>query len=352
MKTKLFLLCTLLFAMNQSFAQVTLPYYEGFNYTVGNPLCDATLGNQGPWLPNFTTNTNGDPVVVTSPFWTLPGGLAFTQTGEAVQFAGGSDDVVTEIPDQGTSGLIYASFVFKIDPDLASITDLAGGFIFSFGKVNAGLNGYNYCSAVYIRKVTDGTFNIGVSETNSTAVTSWIGGGTPTAYNTQTDYFVVIAYDIAGRLSKIWVNADITGAEPAVSADTTADGGTGSRNNIVVVRFSLEANSRTPSTIFDELRVGNTWQSVTGQAPLSVAKNEYANSVSLYPNPAKDVVRIETKNNVNVSSVEVFNLLGQSVLSQSTLKDNKINVSSLSKGLYLLKLASDKGTIAKKVVIE
>lgn len=346
------LLFSLFLTTALSFAQVTLPYYEGFNYPVTADPDPLTLlvspsGNLGPWLSTFTTNTNGDPFMVASPFWSgLPNQLALSQTGEAIQFQGGSDDPVIPIPDQGSSGLIYSSFIFKVT-DQSLVTDTNGGFIYSFGKVNSGNNGYNYCSAVYLRKTSETTFNVGVSETNSTSVAAW----SPTTFNVNDDVFVVIAYDIANQLSKIWINPNISGVEPAPTVDTSADSSTGSRNNIVVVRLSLESNARTPTTILDEIRIGNTWQSVTGQAPLSVTENELSSKLKIYPNPAKDVISIET-DNVKISSVELFTLLGQKVKSQSSLTDNKLSVSDLSKGIYLLKVSAEGSSTTKKIIIE
>lgn len=67
---------------------------------------------------------------------------------------------------------------------------------------------------------------------------------------------------------------------------------------------------------------------------------------SMSPNPANNVLTINSKETLN--KVEIFNLLGKRVL--STTNTNNINVSSLSKSVYLVKLSSNKGVSTKKLV--
>ncbi|MBN8642649.1 MAG: T9SS type A sorting domain-containing protein [Flavobacteriales bacterium] len=71
-------------------------------------------------------------------------------------------------------------------------------------------------------------------------------------------------------------------------------------------------------------------------------------SFGVSPNPAKDVVTITSDEVVN--SVELFDINGRTVLSIEG--SNQINVSDLSSGIYMMKIASDKGTATKKLVVE
>ncbi len=73
--------------------------------------------------------------------------------------------------------------------------------------------------------------------------------------------------------------------------------------------------------------------------------------LTIYPNPTKgNIIHISTSAST-ITKIEIFNILGTSVLSQK-LKNNstEINVSNLNKGLYLIKLNSEKGSITKKLV--
>ena len=69
--------------------------------------------------------------------------------------------------------------------------------------------------------------------------------------------------------------------------------------------------------------------------------------VGLYPNPVNDVLNIDTKD--EISSVEVFALQGQKVLSS---KENKINVSQLPAGIYLVRIEDVNNNIATKKIIK
>ena len=81
-----------------------------------------------------------------------------------------------------------------------------------------------------------------------------------------------------------------------------------------------------------------TWSFTTGAA-LSVEENTLE-TFSVYPNPTSDILNIKTIKDID--NVTVFNLLGQSVASfkKNDIIDSSINLSELSKGLYLVKISS------------
>ena len=68
--------------------------------------------------------------------------------------------------------------------------------------------------------------------------------------------------------------------------------------------------------------------------------------VSVYPNPVNDVLRISK----DVATVEVFNILGQRIISASNV--NSIDTSSLENGSYIVKLTSDEGLTASKRIFK
>ncbi|RUA28364.1 MAG: T9SS C-terminal target domain-containing protein [Bacteroidetes bacterium] len=72
---------------------------------------------------------------------------------------------------------------------------------------------------------------------------------------------------------------------------------------------------------------------------------------SIYPNPTnKGYVNIKTTSNSAVN-VTVFDLLGKKVITK-TLSNNKLNVSSLKSGVYLLNIEQNGASTTKKLVIE
>lgn len=73
-------------------------------------------------------------------------------------------------------------------------------------------------------------------------------------------------------------------------------------------------------------------------------------SVNVYPNPANNTLYVNATS--NISKIEVFNTLGQKVMTVSA-NDNhaQLNTSNLSKGMYMLKLHTDNGVVNQKFTI-
>jgi hypothetical protein len=75
----------------------------------------------------------------------------------------------------------------------------------------------------------------------------------------------------------------------------------------------------------------------------------------LYPNPFTNEITIDvSKENIEISKVEVFNIIGISLLSKTNNLDQKItiNTSNLSNGIYLIRLTDTKGEIVVKKMIK
>jgi hypothetical protein len=86
-------------------------------------------------------------------------------------------------------------------------------------------------------------------------------------------------------------------------------------------------------------------------AALSVQDFEFSNYFSVYPNPVHDVLTISAKESIEVSSINIYNTLGQLVLVIPNAQNTKmVDVSSLTTGNYFIKINSDKGTSNTKFV--
>ncbi len=64
-----------------------------------------------------------------------------------------------------------------------------------------------------------------------------------------------------------------------------------------------------------------------------VAKN---NTVTLYPNPAKDVINLSSKE--KISDVKIYNTAGVLIKTNVNVTDNKVNISQLKPGVYVVKI--------------
>ena len=109
---------------------------------------------------------------------------------------------------------------------------------------------------------------------------------------------------------------------------------------------------------FDDFQVYNQWftdQGVYGlyltQSPTVLDSQSFQTKnlkASMYPNPASDHFTIEMEN--EVKSVEIFSLQGQKVL---TSKNKNVDVSGLSKGMYLVRIEDvDNAVATKKLIVE
>lgn len=70
----------------------------------------------------------------------------------------------------------------------------------------------------------------------------------------------------------------------------------------------------------------------------------------LYPNPAINEINFEFNGNKEGVSIEIFNMTGQKVLTTKLVNKNKINVSALPSGVYILKANLNGETQIKKFI--
>jgi hypothetical protein len=76
--------------------------------------------------------------------------------------------------------------------------------------------------------------------------------------------------------------------------------------------------------------------------PGEVGINDFSANWNIYPNPAKDQINIQ---GLTVKSVAIFNLTGSKVMESTK---NSFNISSLNKGIYMVKITDENGKVAVK----
>jgi len=74
-------------------------------------------------------------------------------------------------------------------------------------------------------------------------------------------------------------------------------------------------------------------------------------SIQVYPNPTKDKIYIKNSENVKIESISLFELKGKKIMEFEKTK-TELDLSGVSKGIYLLKLTHGNEIIIKKIVIE
>jgi hypothetical protein len=88
-------------------------------------------------------------------------------------------------------------------------------------------------------------------------------------------------------------------------------------------------------------------------AALATQDFNFGTYFSVYPNPAKQVLNMETKATITVKSINIYNMLGQMVMVIPNAESvSSIDVSDLKTGTYFIKVNTDKGTANAKFLKE
>ncbi|WP_033962089.1 T9SS type A sorting domain-containing protein [Psychroserpens jangbogonensis] len=86
------------------------------------------------------------------------------------------------------------------------------------------------------------------------------------------------------------------------------------------------------------------------EAPLGIDTYEF-NAFSVYPIPTKDVLNITSKSVLN--AVKIYNILGQEVYAKNTEASQlKLDLSSFTSGIYIVKLFTEEGQHSFRVIKE
>ncbi len=110
--------------------------------------------------------------------------------------------------------------------------------------------------------------------------------------------------------------------------------------NGAILGGALNINATTNSVYIDSIIFDTT---------LSTADFGNANTtISLFPNPANDVLNISSSN--NISNIEVYDMQGRNVASNHN--DSNVNVAALGKGAYIVKVVQENGSVIAKQFIK
>tara|TARA_R110000850_G_scaffold203228_1_gene329438 strand:- start:47219 stop:48136 length:918 start_codon:yes stop_codon:yes gene_type:complete len=92
---------------------------------------------------------------------------------------------------------------------------------------------------------------------------------------------------------------------------------------------------------------GLVWNVLGDDEPLSVNET-LASQVSVYPNPATDVINIKTPSNIQVTGAILYDLLGKNT--GVVFANGQVDVSALSRGVYMLTVETNEGSLTQKIV--
>ncbi|QOD62002.1 T9SS type A sorting domain-containing protein [Polaribacter haliotis] len=260
---------------------------------------------------------------------TANNGTNHTSTGETVEFD--SIEFINEIPKVEKNSYTFdtdaenweeldASVV--VSAGVLTITPVAGEsskIIQSINNVNATTN--KFVHIVYNNKSATNNqirFQFKSSADNYASVT-----GANKSMNTSTTDFETLTFDLSEK-------AEWTGL---------------AQDFQIVIRDTENGNKASAG----DLQI----DSVTFSSSASLGVNDevtFANSLSIYPNPASNNLYINT--DTTISKVQIFNLLGKKVIETTTLSNKSLDVSGLNGGVYLIKVFNSVNkTATQKLII-
>ena len=86
-------------------------------------------------------------------------------------------------------------------------------------------------------------------------------------------------------------------------------------------------------------------------SPIGFSESAGSNRIELFPNPAKTILNINSKE--FVSQVEIYSLTGARVKDiKPSSKKIKLSISDLKPGIYFVKVYSEKGITTSKLVVQ
>ncbi len=111
-----------------------------------------------------------------------------------------------------------------------------------------------------------------------------------------------------------------------------------------------------PSTLYYRLQIIDKDGSISYSSIKSISLNEFYNKpINLYPNPAKDIVHIESKD--GIKELKLIDMFGKVISSynqnNNNLKHQTLNLKQFTKGIYIVQVTTVKGEVQEeKLVVE
>jgi hypothetical protein len=207
-----------------------------------------------------------------------------------------SQVVKTDLVDASTGSNMYL-YAYNYDADAATYTVVSVVY-------------FNYDGTIYAYDATnDESIEIGT-------------------FVADEDYTITTRYTSAGTIS-FYVNG-------VYGASVTAANGT--TTNLLVYTIDDWDSSYYVDNIVYNTELG--------------VKTSLISNLSIYPNPATDVVNIASSETASLYGVQITDINGRVVktVKYNGVESAQVNVSELANGVYIMSVTSDKGTSTQKIV--
>ena len=278
-------------------------------------------------LYHFPFNGNRDAVVGTGTFTSGAGFATFVDNGlgnstGAIEIAGGPTSLHNQTANLSSlpQGTTSRSIAMRISFRNASMDH----YVVSWGSPT---NNQSYGFEKTPSQARSAVWGNNVAVNSSTSTNSW--------------HNMVITLDGNIGYAKYYLDGVFVGG--GYHSLTNNTNGT----NIVLGR-SLSPSFGASNFHLDDLKIYSGI--LTDAEVTALSTNDFeANDLkfSLYPNPANDIVSIDLE--TEIKSIEIYSLQGQKVHSS---KEKQVNISNLSKGIYMVRVEDENGSVATQKLIK
>jgi len=245
----------------------------------------------------------------------------------------GSDDVIaTSGTQQPTRGGDYDAFLVKFDGN--------GSRIWGTYYGGAAQERGNACAV----DSNDNVILTGYTNSNSTNIIS--AGAYQDFYGGNQDAFAA-KFDSNG--DRIW-GTYLGGTGEDSGSFCTAD----SSGNVYLAGYTGSGTDISTTESYQNYLRGNIDSFLTklnsnGTLNVQDIKSE---SIKLYPNPVGNFIAINNPENIKIIKADIFDLNGRSVISSDEFHDDRMEVSQLAQGTYIVRIQTENGTERLKFIKE
>jgi hypothetical protein len=153
------------------------------------------------------------------------------------------------------------------------------------------------------------------------------------------DFDLEIGYDSLWVYSGLYPGGELLGAFTGSTLPPTM-----SAEDVMSIRFKS-----------DNLTTAAGWVAVIGNFNVSVDEAlATENSISVYPNPARDIINIDFQSSAPADLLRIYNQKGQLVLTQPISQNSqkqRLDVSSFPSGIYLIITNSGNSILSKEKIV-
>lgn len=288
-------------------------YNDDINSGWDNPLSgrDAWTGNSGGFVNveiRLNTSFNGQNIRFR---WRIATDSSFSSTGVWV------DNIVVE-------------GVFATDPTTTQVEGLPSGSDFPVGT-------------------TTNTFEVTDANGNTTTCSFdvIVDDGVAPEINCPDDMIVEIPVGATYTLPDYWTDGGVTANDACsgISGEIQSPAiGTELPAGVHTIEFMVQDAAGNASQCSFDLTIEET---------MAVSDAEFADLITIYPNPTDNLVKISNQTNEVIKKIMLTDLSGKQVQEfniNNGKNENTISVRHLPSGTYILSIVSDRNTVIKKLI--